>query len=121
MRNIERASLLCRKCGEEATHELTYAGNLLAHTTCCNCGHASHRDVSKRYARDLERRVRAKPRRMLRSFRRHPLAYSLTVVRGLTTKPVDIWHEINLATHGKSKRNARQQCRSESRRSDTAL
>ncbi|QUH04128.1 hypothetical protein HUO13_27975 [Saccharopolyspora erythraea] len=120
MSNIERASLLCRNCGEEAPHELTYAGNVLACTTCCNCGFASRRDVSRQYVKDLERRVRAKPRRMLRRFRRHPVAYSLSVVRGLATKPVDMWGEINLAAHSRTRRAARRQCEGETSRGNIA-
>jgi hypothetical protein len=111
MSNVERAGLLCRKCGEEAAHELTYAGNLLASTTCCNCGHTSHRDVSKQYMKDLERRVRAKPRRMLRRFRRHPVAYSVYVVRQLATKPFDMWSEVAVANHSRAGEGARRQCR----------
>jgi hypothetical protein len=110
--NIERASLLCRNCGEEALHELAYAGNILARTTCCNCGFASHRDVSRQYLRDLERRLRDKPRRMLRRFRRHPVAYSLYVVRHLATKPVSMLEEVSLAAHSRTRNAARGQCES---------
>jgi hypothetical protein len=110
MSNVERASLLCRNCGEEAPHELAYAGNILACAKCCNCGYAAERDVSKQYLRDLERRLRDKPRRMLRRFRRHPVAYSLLVVKQLATKPVHMWEEASLAAHSRSRRSSKRSC-----------
>lgn len=93
---VEQVTLTCNSCGQNATHELAYAGRLLVSSTCTACGHAIERDVRERYVADLRHRVASKPRRMLRRFRRHPLSYVCSIPRAVATKPLEVLAELRL-------------------------
>jgi hypothetical protein len=99
----EHATLLCGSCRENASHELAYAGRLLVYARCENCGHTAERDVSKRYLKDLELRIRTKPRRMLHRLRRHPLPFTLSLPKQIAAKPLRMWEEASLVLHHRTR------------------
>lgn len=98
----EHAVLLCRNCGEETDHRLSYAGRLLVVTECETCGHTIERDVRTRYLADLRQRVATKPVRMLRRFVRHPLGFTGSLPRTTVRKPSELLDELRLVwRHGR--------------------
>lgn len=91
-------TLTCSHCGREGPHELTYAGRILASTTCCACGHTmrhSADDLSTAYARDFAQRVLSKPSRMLRRLRRHPLRFLVSLPSAVVSKPCKLLDEVH--------------------------
>lgn len=106
MSTRENAVLLCQNCGEEADHELAYAGRLLVATECRACGHTTERDVRGRYLADLRQRVATKPFRMLRRFVRHPLGFTRTLPHTTLRKPSELLEEVRLVWgHGRRPRD----------------
>ncbi|WP_020671460.1 hypothetical protein [Amycolatopsis nigrescens] len=96
MGTVEHVTLVCTGCGQETRHELAYAGRLLVLTTCTRCGNSIERDVRARYLADLRQRMVSKPGRMLRRFRRHPLAFTSSLPRTAPAKPLELIAEVRL-------------------------
>lgn len=95
--------LTCDNCGQDAVHELEYAGRLLVRTVCTVCGHATRRDEDdlwSAYIHDVEQRVASKPLRMWRRFRRHPLEYGRGLPASVLAKPLRMLREVRLVTAG---------------------
>lgn len=97
MDSIEHATLTCASCLTECDHEVHYAGRLVAGFTCSNCGARVQIDVVDDYLPDLGRRLRTKPGRMLRRFRKHPVSYTLTLPVSIATKPLKVVGELRTA------------------------
>jgi hypothetical protein len=92
----EHTTLLCHNCGQEASHQLAYAGRLLVATTCAHCGYSVKHDIRCRYLADLRQRVVTKPGRMLRRFRRHPVSFVSSLPHKTLLKPWELAEEIRL-------------------------
>lgn len=97
MDSIEHATLTCASCLTECDHEVHYAGRLVAGFTCSNCGAHVQINVVDDYLPDLGRRLRTKPGRMLRRFRKHPVSYTLNLPVSLATKPMKVVGELRAA------------------------
>lgn len=100
---IRTATLTCGNCGRESTHELDYAGRILASTKCQVCGYTIRHprdDLGPAYRHDLEQRVASKPYRMLRRLRRHPVKFVLGLPSAVVSKPRKLIDEVRpLITH----------------------
>jgi hypothetical protein len=93
MHNVHRAILTCGHCGADATHEVTYAGRLLASIRCTRCGHTLRPAIARDYLRDLKHRIGTKPIRMLRRARRNPAQFACSLPRSVATKPIKLLEE----------------------------
>ena len=94
---ILRAPLLCSVCGQTAEHRFVYAGRLLTHTECENCGHIVHpanqADLPREYVLDLKQRLRTKPRRLARRAFKHPLKFLAALPRAIFRQPAKLINE----------------------------
>jgi len=94
---ILRAPLLCSVCGQTAEHRFVYAGRLLTHTECENCGHVVHpanqADLPREYVLDLKQRLRTKPRRLARRAFKHPLKFLAALPRAIFRQPAKLISE----------------------------
>jgi hypothetical protein len=91
------ATLTCGNCGREGTHELTYAGRILASTECRACGYTMRHlrdDLGSAYLHDIEQRIASKPYRMLRRLRRHPVKFILRLPVAVVGKPRKLIDEV---------------------------
>lgn len=94
--SVHRVGLACRQCGDVQMHELRYAGRLLASSRCLNCGAVvmhEEPDLCKAYLKDLEMRVRTKPRRMIKRAARHPATFVAHLPYAVLVKPVKMLEE----------------------------
>ena len=94
--SVHRVGLMCRQCGDVQLHELRYAGRLLATSTCLTCGATvkhDDADLRRAYLRDLERRIRSKPGRMLRRAARHPAKFISQLPHAIMVKPAKMLEE----------------------------
>lgn len=97
MSGLVVATLTCSRCGEEAPHDLRYAGRIVASTRCHNCGYTMRHDVGDlraAYADDLKQRLTTKPIRMFRRMSRHPIGYTLHIPGSLLAKPKRLLDEV---------------------------
>ena len=95
--STEHAELACESCEEVTDHEVRYAGRLLEWTRCTVCGNqveVTPRVMLPAYARDLERRVASKPRRMWRRWRRDPVGYTKGLPTAIARQPVKLAREV---------------------------
>jgi hypothetical protein len=94
---VQRAPLLCSACGRTADHRFVYAGRLLTHTECENCGHVVHpenqADLPHEYVLDLKQRLRTKPRRLARRAFQHPLKFLAALPKAIFRQPVKLINE----------------------------
>ena len=94
---IPRATMLCSGCHQMTTHRFIYAGRLLTHTECENCGHVVHSayqgDLPHEYLDDLKQRLRTKPRRMARRAARHPVTFLAALPRAIIRQPLKLARE----------------------------
>jgi hypothetical protein len=89
--------LTCGNCGREGTHELIYAGRILASTQCRACGYTLRHprdDLGPAYLHDVEQRIVSKPYRMLRRLRRHPVKFVLDLPGAVVEKPRKLLDEV---------------------------
>lgn len=88
---VQKATLLCGRCGQQGEHQLVYAGRILTHTQCGNCGHVVHphnqTDLPQEYVADLKDRLRTKPRRLARRASKHPGKFLVTLPKALLRQP----------------------------------
>jgi hypothetical protein len=95
--DVQRATLLCSDCGQSTEHRFVYAGRLLTHTECENCGHIVHpenqADLAHEYALDLKQRLRTKPRRLARRAAKHPLKFLASLPRAIVRQPLKLISE----------------------------
>jgi hypothetical protein len=91
---IQRAALLCSRCRETTDHRFVYAGRILTHTECENCGHVVHArnqsDLEHEYVLDLKQRLRTKPRRLARRASKHPLKFLIALPKAILRQPVKL-------------------------------
>lgn len=95
--SVEQAVLRCSSCGQEAEHELRYAGRLVAATRCAACGHVvrhEQRDLAATYLRDLEHRLTTKPARLLRQASTDPARFLSSLPASLARQPVKLAQEL---------------------------
>jgi hypothetical protein len=94
----QRATLMCSGCRQLTTHRFIYAGRLLTHTECENCGHVVHPenqgDLPHEYAVDLRQRLRTKPQRMARRAAQHPLRFLANLPRAIVRQPIKLANEL---------------------------
>jgi hypothetical protein len=94
---VLRAPLLCSQCGTTTDHRLVYAGRLLTHIECENCGHVVHSenqaDLRHEYVLDLKQRLRTKPRRLARRAFQHPLKFLAALPKAIFRQPVKLINE----------------------------
>jgi len=92
-----RATLLCSQCGKSTDHRFVYAGRLLTHIECENCGHVVHpanqADLPHEYVLDLKQRLRTKPRRLARRAFQHPLKFLAALPKAILRQPVKLINE----------------------------
>ena len=92
----EEAVLLCSACGQSASHRLVYAGRLLMHSECENCGHVvryPRESVRDEYRADLTQRLRTKPRRLINRAAEHPVEFLLALPKAAFRQPVKLFKE----------------------------
>jgi DNA-directed RNA polymerase subunit RPC12/RpoP len=93
----QRATLLCSQCGKTTDHRFVYAGRLLTHIECENCGYVVHpenqADLSHEYVLDLKQRLRTKPRRLARRAFHHPLTFLAALPKAILRQPVKLIQE----------------------------
>lgn len=104
------ATLTCGNCGRQSTHELDYAGRILASTRCRACGYTikhARDDLGPAYLHDVEQRVTSKPSRMLRRLRRHPVRFVLGLPLAVAEKPRKLIDEVRplITRNGSSERH----------------
>ncbi len=95
---VEKATLLCGSCGQVSEHVLVYAGRILTHTECENCGHVVHpmnqTELPEEYIADLKQRLRTKPRRLARRAAKHPLKFLAALPKATLRQPIKIAKEL---------------------------
>jgi len=92
----EHAEFPCSACGLTAEHELGYAGRLLEHTRCLNCGHVvelEQRVLLPAYLVDLERRVASKPSRMWQRVHSDGARFLIGLPMAIARQPVKFARE----------------------------
>jgi hypothetical protein len=94
---VPRATLLCSNCGRTTEHRFVYAGRILTHTECGNCGHVVHAqnqaDLYHEYVLDLKQRLRTKPRRLARRASKHPLRFLVALPKAIVRQPMKLLGE----------------------------
>jgi hypothetical protein len=107
----QRATLMCSGCGQVTTHRFIYAGRLLTHTECENCGHVVHPadqgDLPREYLDDLRQRLRTKPRRMARRAAQHPLRFLAALPAAIIRQPRKLareWRTVRREEHDQGTR-----------------
>ena len=94
---VQQATLLCSNCGQSAEHRFVYAGRILTHTECENCGHVVHAenqaDLPHEYVLDLKQRLRTKPRRLARRATKHPLRFLVALPNAILRQPMKLFGE----------------------------
>lgn len=92
---LERADLDCASCGRRTEHELSYAGRLLEHTRCSECGHEveHHAHLPHDYVQDLRQRVLSKPSRLIRHALDDPIGFATHLPQQIAKQPVKFVRE----------------------------
>ena len=96
MTSVHMVVLACSHCRAEHLHEVTYAGRVLASTVCSNCGWELAKDpaaLRRAWITDMERRVRTKPLRLLRSAVAHPVTFARALPGAVLVKPAQMTNE----------------------------
>lgn len=94
--SVHHIEFVCRDCGDVQLHELRYAGRLLASSECLNCGaiiRHEDTDLRRAYLRDLELRLRSKPKRMMKRVLRHPAKFMSELPYTILVKPAKLLEE----------------------------
>ena len=93
---IEQTELMCAVCNQDTVQQVNYAGRLLTHVTCTECGTVVRFDtgrLTEDYVADLHMRIRTKPRRLLRRARKHPLDFISTLPGAIARQPGKLLRE----------------------------
>lgn len=94
---VQRAAVLCSHCGKTTEHRFVYAGRILTHTECENCGHVAHAhnqsELQHEYVQDLKQRLRTKPRRLARRAAKHPLKFLIALPKAILRQPAKLLSE----------------------------
>jgi hypothetical protein len=94
---VQRAAVRCSHCGQTTEHRFVYAGRILTHTECENCGHVVHAqnqsELQHEYVLDLRQRLRTKPRRLARRASKHPLRFLAALPRAILRQPAKLLGE----------------------------
>ena len=107
MTDVHHAVLRCHRCGNDAPHEVRYAGRLFLGTRCERCRFQVDAADPHRYFVDLRHRVTTKPVRMLRRLCDNPARFMLTLPGAAASKPFKLLHELAsvfLAAHPEQRR-----------------
>jgi hypothetical protein len=86
----QTAVLTCSICRRDTEHVLHYAGRILAHSKCSECGTVMRQTpavLRKSYFKDLEHRVITKPFRLFRRVRLDPGYLRQGFLEGLKRQP----------------------------------
>lgn len=106
----QRAALQCSSCQETSEHRFVYAGRILTHTECGNCGHVVHAqnqsELQHEYLLDLKQRLRTKPRRLLRRVAKHPARFLAALPKAVLRQPMKLIGEFRTVRHEERDKDA---------------
>lgn len=92
--SVQESFLRCTSCGQDAGHEVVYAGRFVTQIECSHCGARTSLDVSEDYLPDLRERISSKPRRLASVFRDHPVSATTSMPGRLLSKPLRMLEEL---------------------------
>lgn len=92
----EQSELMCSVCGRDTLQLANYAGRLLTHVTCTECGTVVRFEPGRlkdEYVADLRMRLRTKPARLLRRASKHPLTFVRALPGAILRQPAKLIRE----------------------------